>query len=371
MGRIYRRDNRASWYGDYTTPDGKRIQRSLRTKDKQVAKERLRQAELAATPQARGRRQRLSEAIDHLLNMGLHDRAEATREMYEQKGRRLIATMGDPFIHEIDRDMVSGYIARRLNKEDREHGRAKPHTVQKELITLRRALKEANARDVLVTMPRLPTFSTRYEPKEVWLTPAEFETMVANIGREGAKDMKARGRRARRLARKRPKYQHVPLENRRLWAALAALAGGSASEVERLDWSDVDLAKGWLLWRGKKRETRQRAVPIAPALRSRLEEVPPSERVGKVVRPWSNVRHSLHRACKKAGLSKRVSPNDLRRTFASWLVQQGVAPLVVANLMGHSSTRMVEKVYGRLAPENLEAAIAMLPKRLAAPMTDP
>ncbi|MGH7179913.1 MAG: tyrosine-type recombinase/integrase, partial [Tepidisphaeraceae bacterium] len=54
-------------------------------------------------------------------------------------------------------------------------------------------------------------------------------------------------------------------------------------------------------------------------------------------------------------------PNDLRRTFASWLVQQGVPLLTVATLMGHSSTRMVERVYGRLSKQNLDSAIALLP----------
>jgi hypothetical protein len=43
-----------------------------------------------------------------------------------------------------------------------------------------------------------------------------------------------------------------------------------------------------------------------------------------------------------------VTPNDLPRTFASWLVQAGESLFVVATLLGHSSTRMVERVYGRL-----------------------
>jgi hypothetical protein len=53
-----------------------------------------------------------------------------------------------------------------------------------------------------------------------------------------------------------------------------------------------------------------------------------------------------------------VSPNDLRRAFASWLVHP---LLVVAALLGHSSTRVVEKVYGRLSAKNMDDAIAVLP----------
>ena len=45
------------------------------------------------------------------------------------------------------------------------------------------------------------------------------------------------------------------------------------------------------------------------------------------------------------------TPNDLRRTFASWLKQSGQDSLVVARLMGHTSTRMVELVYGYQQPK--------------------
>jgi len=365
MGRLYQRHAGGNYYGDYTDIRGKRIQRSLGTKDKAVAKARLRDAELASSPTARGRRQRLSEAIDHVIGM-MHDRAAATREMYEQKGRRIIATFGDPYVHEITRDMLSGYVKLRLS-DDPQHGGAKAHTVQKELITFRRALREAHERGVLIGLPPMPRFSAKYQPKEVWLTPDEFERVVGAIGRPGAQDEKARGRRARRRSRHQAREQ-VSIANRVLWASIAALAGASASEVESLDWKDVDLERGWLKLRGTKRETRARRVPIAPALAARLKDAGP-KKAGRVVAPWSNVRRALHQACEKAGLwdrktktGKRVSPNDLRRTFASWLVQQGVPLLTVATLMGHSSTRMVEKVYGRLAPENLEAAIAGLPR---------
>lgn len=57
----------------------------------------------------------------------------------------------------------------------------------------------------------------------------------------------------------------------------------------------------------------------------------------------------------------RVTLDDLRRTFASWSVQAGVPAKVIANLMGHTSTRMVDLVYGRVGPSDYEAAIAKLP----------
>lgn len=329
MGRIFKRGK--TLWGYWLDENGKRHRRSLRTADRTVARERLRDAELAATPQARRKPQRLSVAIEHMIVTTCHDKAEGTREMYREKGRRIIATLGDVDINDIDRDMLTGYIATRLSAEGKKP--ASPHTVQKELITIRRALREAVDRGLLKAMPAMPRFSPRYQPRETWLTPDQFERLAAELE-----------------------------PDRELWAALAALGGMRAGEVERLRWTMVDLETGRIKVPGTKTESSRRTVPIAPALLGRLDRAPGSGSAAPlpVVQPWGNVRRDLAAACKRAGVP-RVSPNDLRRTFASWLVQQGVPPLTVATLMGHSSSRMVEKVYGKLSAEVLDTAVAKLP----------
>jgi hypothetical protein len=58
---------------------------------------------------------------------------------------------------------------------------------------------------------------------------------------------------------------------------------------------------------------------------------------------------------------RHVSPNDLRRTYASWLKQRGVDSMVVAKLLGHTSSRMVELVYGHLNDATHQAAVQVLP----------
>ena len=55
-----------------------------------------------------------------------------------------------------------------------------------------------------------------------------------------------------------------------------------------------------------------------------------------------------------------MSPNDLRRTFCSWLANNGVTSLSAAKLMGHSSTRMVEQVYAQISTKTLEHALGNL-----------
>ena len=57
-----------------------------------------------------------------------------------------------------------------------------------------------------------------------------------------------------------------------------------------------------------------------------------------------------------------MTANDLRRTFASWLKQQGVDSMVVARLMGHTTSAMVERVYGHLNDKTLREATNTLPR---------
>ena len=59
-------------------------------------------------------------------------------------------------------------------------------------------------------------------------------------------------------------------------------------------------------------------------------------------------RDLLAKACARDKIPV-VTPNDLRRTFASLLKQAGNDSMVVAKLLGDWTTRMVELVYGHLS----------------------
>jgi len=115
-----------------------------------------------------------------------------------------------------------------------------------------------------------------------------------------------------------------------------------------------------VLLRGTKRKTRFRTVPIvSPAQQSLLAyALEHAKGTGDALfQQWGNVRRDLADACEEAKI-ERCSPNDLRRTFASWQVEAGVPLFPIAQAMGHKDTRMLERVYGRQTPEQLAALMA-------------
>jgi integrase len=61
------------------------------------------------------------------------------------------------------------------------------------------------------------------------------------------------------------------------------------------------------------------------------------------------VLSELTAAYERAGVP-RVSSNELRHTAATMLVDRGLLPHQVADLLGHSTTRMVDAVYRHRPP---------------------
>ncbi len=132
---------------------------------------------------------------------------------------------------------------------------------------------------------------------------------------------------------------------------------GAVIRTRREDVSE-DLA--FVRIRGTKRKTRDRVVPIVTKdqgtlLKYALEHAQGEK--GQLFLDWQNVRRDLRAACAKLEIP-RCSPNDLRRTCATWLRAAGTPPHLIAPLMGHADSRMVERVYGRLEPVTLAKLIA-------------
>lgn len=346
MGRIYQRRAGGPYHGYWTDAKGRHHRKALHTGDAAVARARLRQLELVSTDAATFGRHSLGQAIKDLLDVVSQGNAEGTWRSYRQKGENLIDVLGDVDCSEMTRDMTLSYVRHRKS------GGTSDSTIHKELVVLRRSLAEAKERDLWRGDPRsiVPSIRVRYEPRKRWLEPKQADALLAELAAD-----------------------------RRLWASLACWAGLCLGEIERLRWPHVDLRALRIHVPGTKRASRQRVVPIAGPLVLMLRGAAKKRRPDdRVVATWPNVRRDLasavvranQRAADKAAKRKRkppapmptVSPNDLRRTFASWLKQRGVDSYTVGKLLGHSSSKMVELVYGQLDDAAFARAVAALPR---------
>jgi integrase len=133
--------------------------------------------------------------------------------------------------------------------------------------------------------------------------------------------------------------------------AIGAFAGLREAEIQRLDWGEVDLARGHIeIKAAKAKSARRRIVPIQPNLAGWLR--PYAGRSGQAVPPGS--RRKLDRVREEAGLA-RWPKNGLRHSFASYrLAAIHDAPRVAAEL-GHTSPQMLYSTYRELVhPEEAE-----------------
>jgi integrase/recombinase XerD len=52
----------------------------------------------------------------------------------------------------------------------------------------------------------------------------------------------------------------------------------------------------------------------------------------------------------RAGFRQRVTPHTFRHSAATWMLRSGMNPLLVAQVLGHSSLDMIQNVYSHLTP---------------------
>jgi len=367
MGTLYKRERKSggyTYYGDVWR-NGRRQQVSLRTSNFEVAKARLRDIELATTNSGPHVSQRLADALDWYTDTVCAMKPDGTRESYKQKARHLTRVLGEIELDSLTKDRVLQYIA--MRKKEGAH----EHTIHKELVVLRGALRAAKERtpatfqgEVATVVPR---FETHYEPRRTFLTPEQFMQLSRHLVKPIAP--KATQRTIERSEERRAR--------RVLFCMMIAFASPRLGELHKMRWEEhVDMRLGLL--RIPKGKTVSRAIKIAPVLRPWLQEF--GDRAGwrgPVVDSWGSCRRDIKAAVDRANAAAAaeaeqlgidppakipyVTPNDLRRTFASWLVQARESLFVVATLLGHSSTRMVELVYGRLDERTLASAVDKLP----------
>jgi integrase len=144
---------------------------------------------------------------------------------------------------------------------------------------------------------------------------------------------------------------------------MAIWTGFRQNELITFEKGDADFARNLLFVRdpnGRKDKRRTHGVPMSPEVRelvARLISESPIERIfhdqGK---PLTRriVDQAFRRACQKAGV--RINFHALRHTFGTRLAEQNVNLKKIAQLMGHSNTRMTER-YVHPSEEGLAEAV--------------
>ena len=78
------------------------------------------------------------------------------------------------------------------------------------------------------------------------------------------------------------------------------------------------------------------------------------------------MRRMISMMARDADISGKVTPYDLRHSATSLLSTSGVPPELLADLLGHTSTRMVERFYRHpvtptisVAADNIDQALGL------------
>lgn len=411
--RLYKRGR--IWWGWYYAITGELVRVSLRTTSKAIARKKLRSIEaLAADPAAHQAAQSLEECMTYFVDTACATKAEGTRHSYGNKARHLLRLLGeDTPTTEIDRTVVEDYYTERLAEG------ASTRSLHKESVVLRSALRTARERGLWSGDERqvVPSVKVKYQPRRRWLTRAEYDAIIAtapehrrmfialgclaglNFGelhRLQWSDVDLHGGWLQVPGTKRAsRWRRVPIgvELREILEVAAGTVSRPSSGGSAFTKTGARGRKSQCRTGGAKPNERAREepgrrygapVPDPAATPSRCNSGPPPSNL-VIGHPWlNNCRRDLAAICTRthapgcsvpgprrvpkqgnpccAGVEP-VTSNDLRRTFASWLKQRGVDSLVVAHLMGHTTTRMVELVYGRLAEETYRDAVALLPRK--------
>ena len=325
--RLRRRGPACSWEGRLRE-DGEWIWRSTGAKDKTAARAILREWERrAADPALAAETTATLDGIlrAHLASRRARLRSAATLEYYRKKGGPLVRLLPSR-IADITHATLEAYLVQR-----RAEGAKAP---EKELGLLRSALRLAGRNGLFSRDPAkvLPELADSYEPRTRRLAPEELLGLALTL-------------RADRAA-------HV------VWI----VATGSRLE-ESLRARPEDLAGGLVRIRGTKTTLSAAQVPVLPStevlLAWAVARAPGTSR-GTLFAAWGNVRRDLAQACAALGIPS-CTPNDLRRTFGSWLRVAGAEVSLVGAALRHTDSRMAERVYARLTPHELGAALSRVP----------
>lgn len=309
---LWKHSQSGNWYAK--KGDGSRV--SLRTKDKNLALSRLEDLKRAPTGAL------IRDAMAHYLS---------EKESKPSHPQMLVAWKWlEPHFGHLRHDQVTRQLCREYT-DKRVAAGVKTATIARELCVLKSAVKYVH-----------PTSTAQWEvppagpPRDRRLTRAEFKRLV------DACDV-----------------HHV-----RLFIVLALNTGARRSAILELTWDRVDFQSRLInLRKGLVRGKGRAIVPMTDMAYEALMEARDLAQSDHVIEyagePVGSVKRGFARAVRLAGL-KGVTPHTLRHTAASWMAEAGVSMGEIAAFLGHSDSRITERVYAKFSPTYLAKAAAAL-----------
>lgn len=300
--------------------EGRRTQRSsLRTADPDEAARRFADWQRSLT--------RIGPTVADIMDAYLteKDTTTARPDRLRDAWKALKPFFGSYRPDQIDRPLCRAYTMRR-----RQMGR-KDGTIRKELDILRAGLRWQNKNcPANFEMPPAP------EPRDRHLTREEYRRLVGSCV-----------------------APHV-----KLFVTLALQTAGRAEAILGLTWDRVDFERGLIrLSDGAERRKGRATVPMTETARTVLLAAQMAARTEFVVeyadRRVLSVKKGFRAACQKAGLQD-VTPHVLRHTAAVWMAEAGRPMPEIARFLGHSDSRLTERVYAKFSPEYLRHAAGAL-----------
>lgn len=295
---------------------------SLKTADRAEAERNL------LDLQTEQRQQRPATTVKEIVAAYLEDRQE---RIAHPEAMALAWRTAEPFFGHLRPDQVDAALCRRFAKERTKAGLS-AGTVRKQLSILAAALAWKDPHGpARVELPSPPP------PRLKRLSKEEIERLIESAA-----------------------APHV-----RLFIILAASTAARAGALLDLTWDRVDFERGRIdLGEGPTRTKGRAVVPMTEAARTALEAAHKSrttewviEYAGREKRVGS-IKKAFQRAAKRAGVD--ATPHVLRHSAAVAMAEAGIPMSEIAQYLGHSSTKVTEKVYARYSPGYLKRAAAAL-----------
>lgn len=321
---LYRPKDSRNWWVRISIA-GRKTRRSTRTGDREQAEE-FEQRERERLWRQHQLKDRSAVLFREATKRWLEETTKRSRSMDEMIIEWFDAQIGDEPLSAIDIDAIEE-LRKLLADEGQSRG-----TVDRYMALLRAVLKKSvDVWRYLEHAPKVPMYNVP-APAPRWLTQEQFA----------------------KLAKELPPHLAV-------CAKFAVHTGLRMRSQLALTWDRVDLRRRRLWIPGEQMKAgRAHGLPLSKFAVKILREAktlsPNGERVFQYDgRPIADCNTA---AFKKAVVRAKVGPlrwHDLRHTFASWAVQNGVTLQELMQLGGWSSYSMVLR-YSHLAPDHLAEA---------------